>query len=195
MHKSNKPRSQRAKRLLRFAWVILMVAGGLFYFCNRQHFTQETIAAFLLQYRQQVWLVYFGSCVLRGIFLLPSTPFLLAGMLLFGDTPFLLFAVFMLSILIVAAFIYYTAGYMRFSSLSEKQAPVLQRIQQGLNSKRGFWLILGWAFMPFTPTDLVCYAAGLLRIRFLRFILPLLLGEALICALYIVNGRLMFSSL
>ncbi|SDD31704.1 VTT domain-containing protein [Niabella drilacis] len=193
MHSDSNPAPQRARKLLRFTWVLLIAAAVIFYLYHRQHFTQEAIAAFLLQYRQQVWLVYFGICVARGIFLLPSTPFLLAGMLVFRNTPLLLFGVFMLSIFMVAAFIYYTAGCMRITGSLAKQAPRLERIQRGLNSKKGFWFILGWAFMPFTPTDLVCYAAGLLRMRFLRLILPLLLGEALICALYIINSRLIFS--
>ncbi|WP_018629075.1 TVP38/TMEM64 family protein [Niabella aurantiaca] len=184
---------QKLKKLLRIVWVILIAGGGIFYWYNRQHFTQETIAAFLLQYRQQVWLTYLGVCVARGLFLLPSTPFLIAGMFIFRDTPFLLFGVFMISIFIVATFIFYTARYISIPRLSGAPASRLERIQRGLNSKRGFWFILGWALMPFTPTDLVCYAAGLLRIRFGRFMLPLLLGEALICALYIMNGRLIFS--
>jgi len=190
MRKNGKFRKQTATNLLRITWVVLIAGGGIFYWYHRQQFTQEAISDFLLEYRQQVWLVYFGICTLRGIFLLPSTPFLLAGIVIFKDTPLLLFGVFMLSILVVAAFIYYTAGYLKITDLSAR--PGLERIQRRLNSKRGFWLILGWAFMPFTPTDLVCYAAGLLRIRFRYFILPLLLGEALICALYIINGRLLF---
>ncbi|WP_300600301.1 VTT domain-containing protein [Niabella sp.] len=193
MRKNHNIPKQRAGKWLRFIWLLLMAGGGFIYWYNRQHFTQEAIAGFLLQYRQQAWLVYFGICVFRGIFLLPSTPFLLAGMLIFRDTPLLLFGVFMCSILTVAAFIYYTAGYLRFPGLSITAAPRLERIQQQLQGKRGFWLILGWAFMPFTPTDLVCYAAGLLRMRFWYFILPLLLGEAVICALYIINGKLIFS--
>ncbi|MBO9594516.1 MAG: TVP38/TMEM64 family protein [Niabella sp.] len=191
MRRNTKLPEQTVRKWVRILWVLLIAGGLIFYLYNRQHFTQETIAAFLLQYRQQVWLVYFGICILRGIFLLPSTPFLFAGILIFRDSPLLLFGVFMLSILAVAAFIYYAAGYLRFSGLSA--ASKLQRIQQGLQGKQGFWLILGWAFMPFTPTDLVCYAAGLLRIRFWQFILPLLLGEAVICALYIINGKLIFA--
>ncbi|MCD2421908.1 VTT domain-containing protein [Niabella pedocola] len=191
MHRNINLREQTVRKWVRILWVLLIAGGLLFYLYNRQYFTQEAIAAFLLQYRQQVWLVYFSICILRGLFLLPSTPFLFAGILIFRDSPLLLFGIFMFSILVVAAFIYYAAGYLRFSALSA--APKLQRIQQGLQGKQGFWLILGWAFMPFTPTDLICYAAGLLRIRFWRCMLPLLLGEAVICALYIINGRLMLS--
>ncbi|MCF3108261.1 VTT domain-containing protein [Niabella sp. CC-SYL272] len=191
MRRNNKVPERKIRKWLRILWVLLITGGVLFYLCNRQYFTQEAIAAYLFQHRQQAWLLYFGLCILRGIFLLPSTPFLFAGILIFKDSPLMLFGVFMLSIWVVAAFIYYAAGYLRFSGLQE--APKLQRIQQGLQHKQGFWLILGWAFMPFTPTDLVCYAAGLLRIRFWHFILPLLLGEAVICALYIMNGRLIFS--
>lgn len=195
MPASRNLREQKLKKLLRIVWITLIVAGGIFYWCNRPYFTQETIALFLLQYRQQVWLAYLGICVIRGIFLLPSTPFLIAGILVFRDTPLLLFGVFMVSIFIVAAFIFYAARYRYISipGLSGAQTPGLERIRRGLNSRRGFWFILGWALMPFTPTDMVCYAAGLLRIRFGTFILPLLLGEALICAFYIINGRLIFS--
>lgn len=191
MHKNNSLPEQRARKWFRILWATLIAGGIFFYLYNRHYFTQEAIAAFLLQYRQQVWLVYFSICVLRGIFLLPSTPFLFAGILIFKDSPLLLFGIFMLSIFVVAAFIYYAAGYLRFSGLSA--ASKLQRIQQGLQRKQSFWLILGWAFMPVTPTDLICYAAGLLRIRFWHFMLPLLLGETVICALYIINGKLIFS--
>ncbi|MBZ4191296.1 TVP38/TMEM64 family protein [Niabella beijingensis] len=192
MHRNSNRGVQWARQLLRFGWLALIIAGFFFYLFNRELFTRETIAALLLQYRQQVWLVYFGICILRGLLLLPSTPFLLAGMLLFKDTPLLLFLVFLLTVFIVSTFIYYAAGYLKGSFFSGKNtAARLERIKEQLNGKRGFWLILGWAFTPFTPTDLVCYAAGLLRLRFWQFILPLLLGEAIICGIYIYNGVLL----
>lgn len=181
--------SETTKRNLRIVWVCFLLTCIVLYVWYAPYLTKENIAAFILQYHGQVLLVYFIICVVRGLTLIPSTPFLLTGILLFKDTPFLLLAVFMAGIFIVSAFLFYAAEYAGFAKYFDKLYPQkMHRVKQKLNGPYGFWFVLLWAFTPFTPTDLVCYAAGLLRMRFLYFIIPLMLGEGVICALYIFNG-------
>jgi uncharacterized membrane protein YdjX (TVP38/TMEM64 family) len=49
-------------------------------------------------------------------------------------------------------------------------------------------IIIGWSFLPFAPTDLICYVCGILRVNFVKFIAGVCLGEGAICGLYIYLG-------
>ncbi|WP_153798359.1 VTT domain-containing protein [Foetidibacter luteolus] len=181
--------SETGRRNLRIAWVVFLLPCIVLYVWYAPILTKENIATFVSRYNGYVLAVYFVVCVLRGLTLVPATPFLLAGIYLFQHTPLLLFIVFLSSIFIVSAFLFYASGYLGFCGYFEKLYPnKTGSIKQKLNSPLGWWFVLLWSFTPFTPTDLVCYAAGSLRMRFIQFIVPLMIGEGLICALYIFNG-------
>lgn len=151
-----------------------------------KYITEENIAHFLLQFKTQMLLAYLIVCVLRGITFIPATPFLFAGILLFGSSPLLLLLIFLTSIFFVSALLFYAARFLNFGAWFEKRYPEkIRNIKTKLNSRYGVYFMMLWAFAPFTPTDVVCYVAGSLRIRFIRFIVPVVLGEGLICAAYI----------
>ncbi len=189
MHKNRNALIIAGQKMMRIVWLCLVVACIIIYLLYRKQLTKENIAAFLSLYQDRMLIIYFFICVLRGIMLIPATPFLFAGIFLFGSTPYLLFAVFMSSVLIVSAFIYYASGYVGVEAiLAPMPERKVQAIKKRLQGPHIFWFILLWAFAPFTPTDLVCCVTRALRIKFIRLIIPLLIGEGVICAFYIFNG-------
>jgi polyvinyl alcohol dehydrogenase (cytochrome) len=50
-------------------------------------------------------------------------------------------------------------------------------------------IVTAWSFLPVVPTDLICYVCGVMRIRFGRVMLGVLVGEGAICAIYIFAGQ------
>jgi len=178
--------SEKTRRILRTVWLIILFTSVVFYAWYGKYITGENITYLLQQFKMQMLFIYLVICVLRGFTLIPSTPFLLAGILLFGSSPFLLFCVFIASIFIVATLLYYASHFLNFAAYFEKRYPEkIDGIKRKLDSRYGFYFIMLWAFAPFTPTDLICYVAGSLRMRFFKFIIPVILGEGFICLVYI----------
>ena len=60
-------------------WLLAILAGAGSYLAYPQAFTAENIAAFLLRFQGEIWLVYLAMSALRGFSLLPSTPLVIAG--------------------------------------------------------------------------------------------------------------------
>lgn len=196
MLKTNAMLTGKVGKIVRIIWVCFLLTSIMLYIHFAPTLSGENMAAFLSRYEEQLLALYFVLCVLRGFTLIPSTPFLIAGIILFPNNPFLLLGVFVLSLAIVSAILYYVSGYADFGHYFHKAYPgKIQKIRQKLDGKHGFWFILLWAFAPFTPTDLVCYVAGSLKIRFTSFIVPLICGETIISSIYIFNGTALIQNI
>ena len=192
MHENNFPPNDKFKRTLGIIWIIFIAVCISLYFLYARDLSPENISSFIKHYQGGMLGLYFALCTIRGLTMIPGTPFLLAGIVLFRDSPFLLLAVFLASMLVTSALMFYLAEKLGFSSYFEKNYPEkIALVREKLDGHYGSLFILLWAFAPFTPTDLVCYVAGSIRMRFARLIIPLLAGEALICAFYIFNGRVL----
>ena len=50
------------------------------------------------------------------------------------------------------------------------------------------WFVAGWAIFPAVPTDLICYAAGLVRMPYRRMLLGITIGELPLVTAYILLG-------
>lgn len=64
-------------------------------------------------------------------------------------------------------------------------------LEQQMNQK-GFWLVVGWSAFPFVSTDVICYAAGTLRMHLGKFAGGVALGEVPIVGFYVWAGGLVF---
>ena len=145
------------KKILRLIWVALVLTGLVLFFLYPDWFTKDSLSEFVLNQESNVLIIYLILSLFRGIFLLPSTPFVLAGILLFPDQPFLVFTISILGIVITATYLYFASRFLEFDKLfGEKHSKKADRIIEKLN-QHGFWIVLGWAFFPLVPTDLICY--------------------------------------
>ncbi len=192
MRENSFPPNDKFKRILGIAWLFFFAGFIILYFVYAGELTPENISGFLKNYQSGMLFLYFVLCTLRGLTMIPGTPFLLAGIMLFNDSPFLLLGVFLASMLVTSALMYCLADKLGFSTYFERNYPEkIALIRKKLDGRNGFVFIFLWAFAPFTPTDLICYVAGSVRMRFFNLITPLLAGEAIICAFYILNGHLL----
>ena len=170
-------------------WLAAILAGVGSYLIYPQTFTAENIAAFLLRFRGEIWLIYLVMSAMRGFSLLPSTPLVIALTLLFPAQPFAVLAVSMTGILLSSSMIYFFSEYLGFSDFFESHKPELtHKIKAKLEHPLGFVFVALWAFFPLVPTDLVCYLAGTTKMDYWKFIAAVLVGELILCSFYIFFG-------
>jgi uncharacterized membrane protein YdjX (TVP38/TMEM64 family) len=179
---------ENAKKIMLYVWLALIAAGVVLAMIHPEWFTRDAIFEFVKAYEGQMLLVYLLICVGRGMFLIPSTPFVLAGGLLFHDNLWLVFAISMVGVLSGSAFIYYFTEFLGVDKIIQKRfAHKLEKTKAGME-KYGFWIVVAWSFFPLVPTDLIAYVAGITRMKPWKFFLGVFLGELPIVALYVFTG-------
>ena len=146
-----------------------------------EHFTQAGVEHAILASGIWAFAVFTIASFVRGALLIPSTPFVLAGGALFPNS--------MLGIVASATFLYRFPGFAGYDSLlAAKHPEQLARLQVQLVRPRATWFVALWAFFPGVPTDLICYAAGLVRMPYRRMILGIIIGELPLVTFYIFLG-------
>jgi uncharacterized membrane protein YdjX (TVP38/TMEM64 family) len=191
MHNREAPKLVTVARWLCIViWVGVIVVGLSAYIIHPDAFTPESIALFLSRFQGEIWAVYVLISTLRGFTLLPSTPLVIAGTILFPAQPLAVLAVSLLGILLSSSLIYFFSDKLGFRYFFEKQgASKLDRIKSRLECRTGVAFVALWAFFPLVPTDLVCYAAGIVRMHFAKFITAIFAGELLLCSIYVFLGN------
>ncbi|NAS31064.1 hypothetical protein GTQ40_08795 [Flavobacteriaceae bacterium R38] len=160
---------------------------------NPTVFSKEAIADFIMKYHDYGILVYLLIHIFRGFVLLPSTPLIFAGVLLFPSDLFTVLVISLVGIISSSLLIYFFSDKLGFSAIFSKKSNKINLIKEKLNGKYGVFYIMGWAFFPFVPTDLICYVAGALKIKVTTFIFSIFLGELLLCSIYIYGSSYLIS--
>ena len=178
------------RRLLGFVWIVGVGVALYLALFHRDLIVSKLRAA------NDVSLVAGGAVYLalgcvRGFTLIPVTSLLLIGLLFFPPVP--LFVLTLAGIIVSSTSIYYFSEALHLEEVFARQADRMNRVRALLN-RYGFPLIALWSFLPFAPTDLICYLSGVLRIRFWVMLAGVALGEGLICAIYIMIGSRVIAS-
>ncbi len=177
------------KKLVFVCWMFLIGCSLVTYILNGKYLNGTTIRDWITQHSQFVLIIYCVVCAVRGLLMLPATPFIIAGILLFPTKPFLLLFISLGCILVSSLLIYYASRFFNVGSFIEKKYPLkTASVTAKLSRSAGFWFITGWALLPFTPTDLIIYGAGTIKMPVWKVVVPVLLGEAITCSFYIFNG-------
>lgn len=180
----------RFKKWFRWFWICFVLAGLSFYFISPDSFTSDSLAAFMSQHEGMAILFYlFISCI-RGVFLFPSTPFVLAGVLLFPNQPLLVVGISMIGIMFTSFLLYAFAENLGFRDyLVEKHPRKMKIWEQRLSKPFSFWIVLAWSFFPFVPTDLICYVAGTVKMKKIYYYSGVFIGELILVLLYVYLGK------
>lgn len=182
-------RLEKIKKALMVVWGVLILGSVGMYILYPERFTQAALSSFIAQYQNQMMLVYLLLSVLRGVFLLPSTPFILTGSILFPDALWLVLAISMAGVLLGAAMIFYLSTFLGFDRIFQKRyAAKMERVNKGMD-RYGFWIVVAWAFFPVVPTDIIAYVASITRMRPWKFFLGIFLGEFPLVAFYVFTGN------
>lgn len=176
----------RFKQILTVSWILFLIICVGIFFTYSEHFTPQKIAAFIEEFKGGVLVIYLLISILRGLTLVPSTPFVIAGTILLPANPFLVLLISITGIIFSSTMIYFFSDYLGFGNYLEKKYPdKIIKIKEQLQKPTGFFFVFFWSFFPVLPTDAVCYVAGVLKIDFKKYILAITLGELIICSIYI----------
>ena len=181
------------KRAIFILWLAAVLAAVICVLIYPDILSAEYVVNFIARFENQLLLAYFLISVLRGLFLIPSTPFVLAGILLFPAMPWIVLLISMIGILLTATGLYYFSDMLGFSEKLDKKFPEKMKIwHKRLNSPKATLIVLAWSFFPLVPTDLICYVAGIVKMPFRYLLLGVFVGELILVSFYVFVGQGIF---
>jgi uncharacterized membrane protein YdjX (TVP38/TMEM64 family) len=123
---------------------------------------------------------------LRGFSFIPSTALVLISMPFFAPVPHFLLT--LVNIMVSATSIYVFSGALHVEELVARPNQARMAVLKDWLQRYGLPVIIAWAFFPLTPTDLVTYLCGMLRVGFAKTLFGVTVGQGGICAVYIFLG-------
>lgn len=176
----------RTKSLIFGIWLLIFSVSLYIYFFDSglvsSRFIKIFTASSVIGY--SVFLV--ASC-LRGFTLIPVTYFIFVGVVLIPPWP--LFVMTMIGVFVSSICVYYFSEYLNFDEYFEtKHQKQIEKIKSVI-SKNELPIVVTWSFMPFLPTDLICYVCGSLDIDIKKFLAGVMIGEGVAVSLYIFLGK------
>lgn len=179
------------KKVTFVAWLAFVITLFSLFIFDRQ-LLEAMLRALLETSTTTAYLALFILGAIRGFTLIPVTFLILIG--IFFIPPLPLFLIVMSGVLISSLCVYYFFEYLDLETLfNETQKKHIDR-GATLLARYEFPVITLWSMAPFLPTDVICYLAGTLKINVSKCILAILIGEGIICALYIWGGTLLIHS-
>jgi len=152
------------KKVIYGLWITLILTVIVIAIVQPSFYEPSNLIRFIESFQAEVILVYILFTFLRGIVLMPSTPFVLAGAILFPENLVMVFVISLSGVMLTAAALYYFSDFLGFSEKLEKKYPKqLDNWHRRLNSPKATLLVIAWSFFPFVPTDLICYVAGIVK--------------------------------
>lgn len=162
---------------------LLIVGGALYLYFFEREFVQKELQGAFSASMVAGGIIYFLLGAFRAFTLVPATFLLVVALPFFP--PVLLFFVTMASVIVSSSICYFFAEALHMDEMFERDYPKQIRKLKDLLQRYQMPIIIGWSFMMFLPTDLICYVCGTLRINFPKFIVGLLIGEGSVYAIYI----------
>ncbi len=177
------------RRLLTWLWVAVVIGIFGWYLLHPADFTAENFQRILTGWGPFAFPGFVAVSMLRGPLLVPSTPVVLAGGAFFPEAIPAVLVVSMLGIVGSATLLYRFPGFAGYDKVLEERYPEkLAHLRTKLSGPGAMWFVAAWAFFPVVPTDLICYAAGLVRMPYRRMIAGIIIGELPLVSAYILLG-------
>jgi len=181
------------KKVIYGLWITLILTVIVIAIVQPSFYEPSNLIRFIESFQAEVILVYILFTFLRGIVLMPSTPFVLAGAILFPENLVMVFVISLSGVMLTAAALYYFSDFLGFSEKLEKKYPKqLDNWHRRLNSPKATLLVIAWSFFPFVPTDLICYVAGIVKMPFKYMMAGVFIGEAILIYFYVFLGSSIF---
>lgn len=176
------------KRLFYLLWVSVMLWLLLQYLRQPEIATAAYLSRFIYSYGNAMFSAYIVLSLLRGLFLIPSTPFVIGGAMLFPDKLFWVLLISMLGVMLSATALYYLSDMLGFSHYLEKKYPKqVAQWKARLSSRRATYFVIAWSFFPFVPTDLICYVAGIAKMPYKYLFIGVFVGELVLDVFYVYS--------
>jgi uncharacterized membrane protein YdjX (TVP38/TMEM64 family) len=167
-------------------WVTIAIGALYLYFFQREAVQHELSNALSASF----WIAtifYLVIGALRPFTLVPGTFPVIVAMPFFD--PRVLVVLTLIVIAVSSAICYRFAEALHMDELVERKYPHHIRRLKSLLQKYELPIIIGWSFVLFLPTDVLCYVCGSLKINFKKFLFGILIGEGTVYAIYIFVGE------
>lgn len=169
-----------------YTWLVFLILIAIFFIFNANVLKDifEYLSGKNLIY---LYILIFFLGAVRGFTLIPVTYLIILGLIFVPAIP--LFFIIMLGILISSFSVYHFFEYLRIDKmLGEKYHKQVESTKYYL-TKYEMPVIIFWSMNPILPSDIICYVAGTLRINIYKFLLGIMIGEGMTCAIYIFGGK------
>ena len=167
------------------AWVAVIGAGVYLFLFHRAETQTELSRAMSVSW-WMAWGIYLVLTVLRGIILMPAAPLVLLGTAFLPPLP--LFGLTLIGVMASTSVIYWFPTSLHLEDLFRSRHGAAVDRLRGLLLRQQFAVIAGWSFLPMTPTVLIIYVCGLLKVDFKKTLLGVAIGSGANSALYIFLG-------
>ena len=185
--------SSKKQYIGRSLWLLAILAALFCYLYFPNFFSAQGLTEYIRSYNSLALWIYLTISVLRGFFLIPSTPFILAGVGLFPNALTWVFIISMIGVLFGSSVVYLFSERLGFGETLCSKHERLYLLLQEKMQVHGFPIVILWSFFPAVPTDLICCVAGTIRMPFWKFFLAVFLGECVLVLGYIYTGKALFS--
>jgi uncharacterized membrane protein YdjX (TVP38/TMEM64 family) len=175
----------RVRQILTALWIV-GASAAVFVYVARREWLEDILGGASGSSFAAGAAVYLALGCLRAFTLIPVTSLVLLGIVFFDPQP--LFWLTLAGILVSSTCVYYFAEALHLDEvLTHTHRARLTRIR-ALLERYGLPIIIGWSFFPFVPTDLICYLAGVIKLRLSTLLIGVATGEGAVCAIYIFLG-------
>jgi uncharacterized membrane protein YdjX (TVP38/TMEM64 family) len=187
---------RKGKIAIYVLWIVLIIGIGIVCLIYPELSSPEYITATIKKFQNEMLWIYILLTFVRGFFLIPSTPFVIAGALLFPEHLTWVLLISMAGIMFSTTSIYYFSDFLGFSKqLNKKSSAKIALWKSRLNSRKSIIFIAGWSLFPFVPTDIISYTGGILKTSFKHIFIGVFIGELILCSLYVYFGATILSFL
>lgn len=170
-------------------WLAVVILSLILILLFTDWISRDSIANLLSDLGPLAFMGFVIVSMVRSLFLIPCTPFVLAGAVSFPQWPELVFLVSLAGIVVGALLIYSFPSFGGYDRLLEERFPdKIATLKEKMHGKYAFWIVCGWSFFPLVPTDAVCYVAGMVKMPARKMIVAVALGELPLIAVYVFLG-------
>ncbi len=174
-----------SKKYLRIVWLTLVIGVLALYYFFPGVFSYDYLEQLIAEDLLLGSMLIFGIHIVRSFTFIPASPLIVLSVVVFPDSPWFLLLVNWLGMSLSAMMLFLLSYYLDFNQFLEKKPKTTAKITHRLNSPSGFWYIFIWSFVPVFSSDLMCFIAGSLKLRFPQFILAFSMGTIIMCGFYI----------
>jgi uncharacterized membrane protein YdjX (TVP38/TMEM64 family) len=176
------------RRVALLVW-LLLVAGGIYAYVFQRAAVEAHLHSAFSTSALVAYAIYLLLGSFRGFTLIPTTFLVLSAVAFFPPWPLL--AVTLVGVVVSSASIYYFSHAMALDRILERHHAARMTKLKTLLQRHELPIIIGWSFFPLVPTDLIVYVCGVLKVDLGKCLLGVLIGEGVICALYIFGADAM----
>ncbi|MEQ1561252.1 MAG: VTT domain-containing protein [Nitrospira sp.] len=175
-----------AKKKITVLWLLVIVSALYLYFFKSMMILSWVASIKDLPLLLICTIYLFLGCI-RGFTFIPVTYLIILGLIFLPPIP--AYILTLAGVMVSSICIYYFSEYLSLADYFRKNHQKTINKLTSILQKNELPIVISWSFFPFAPTDVMCYVCGALEINIKKFIIGVMIGEGVACAIYIFLGK------